>query len=313
MEKPKGMEADKPKPQQPAPSTPDQEGKNKDGKGQDTEPMPEPEVIDTSKPLLELKETSGNISLNPGSNEGRLTFKLDKQKYPENFENKFIVVKIKNIDNNSSILQGFQKLDDPENLVIPFAPIIENGKYKLESAAILEKKTDAREPKEVVQVIFKKADKEKTLIVKKATRKYDIPAGEENKSPVNIKLNTASDKFELNVETKDKKEKVNGVFLKFIILGLEKSKKVYSTPSYTPGEYSEVKDGKATITGIDFENNYKNAYDHIVVKIFGIFEDKDGHIKSTKYRFNYEDQNETIDSSNNLILFKDLTKDSSSR
>ncbi|KEZ22377.1 Vmc-like lipoprotein signal peptide domain-containing protein [Ureaplasma diversum] len=319
MEKPKGMEADKPKPQQPALSTPDQEGKNQygkgqDGKGQDGNPMSEPEVIDDKKPLLELKETSENISLNPGSNEGRLTFKLSQQNFPQDLKDKFISIVLMPTNGTEAIESRFQKIEDIQNIEVSFVPIIEFAQYKLVSAKIysFEENSDPRKqnqkvPKELTDVVFRKVDKNKSLVAKKQNKKNKIQDTEQNKTPVKIIFDITNNKLELTLKPKDNKP-INNKYLKFSVVGLEKERKIYTTPRYDSEENLLVTNNKAEIKGVDFENDYKNVYDHIIVKIYGIYDDKQGNTKSSEYRFDYDDPNSVIDFNNNLILSKDINK-----
>ncbi|AJQ45629.1 hypothetical protein JM47_03710 [Ureaplasma diversum] len=93
----------------------DPKTQNQPGQNQDSNSLTEPEIIDESKPLLELKDDSQNILLNPGSNEGKLLFNLNKQKYSGNFENKFIFVELKSVDGKESIRSKIEKIEENKN------------------------------------------------------------------------------------------------------------------------------------------------------------------------------------------------------
>ncbi|KEZ22824.1 Vmc-like lipoprotein signal peptide domain-containing protein [Ureaplasma diversum] len=271
--------------------------------------MPKEEEIDKSKPLLELNGDNPFISLNPGSNEGKLSIKLSKQDYNGSLENKSIFVKLKRIDGEGEALSIPKKISENSNTInieLDFRPIIDSGKYKLDFASIYDQQMNNRpQPENIVNVVFKQNDKNKTISVSKAMSNRTVPDTEMNKMPVDIKLENTGDKLTLSVKTKDGMP-LKDKYLRYGIFGLQKSSKVYTTASETSNELSMVKDGQLVISDLENVKSYRNIYDQIVIKVYGIYDDEQGVKKSMDYRFNYEDNTSRIDLNNNLILFKEI-------
>ncbi|KEZ22376.1 Vmc-like lipoprotein signal peptide domain-containing protein [Ureaplasma diversum] len=285
--------------------------KEKDKQGENdknTSPEPAPEVLDETKPLLKFSDESPTIELYPGSNRARLSLILDKQKFNGELKNKYIIVKLKKDGTNIDATSMPIKLDqDANNLQIDFHPVVETAKYKLDSAFIFsEEKNEQQKPKEIINIIFSNKDKNKSIIVKKQQGKKEIPESEKDKKPIVIQLKQNNNELEIEVKSKDDNKPINGKYLKFAVTGLDKTTKEYITPSVDSSGDLLINNGMAKIPGILIDQDYKNKFEKVVLKIFGIYDNKTDMNKSTEYRFDYNDPNTLIDYNDNLILSKDI-------
>ncbi|KEZ24128.1 Vmc-like lipoprotein signal peptide domain-containing protein [Ureaplasma diversum] len=264
------------------------------------------ENIDKSKPLLRFKDNQPQIDLYPGSNDGVLSLVFHKQDYKDELKDKNIVVVLKNENGKDKAHAIIQNIDENNAFNFVFKPIVESGRYKLESAFIFKNNGNRPDDKSMVNIVLTESDKSKTITVKKPQGKKQIPDTEKNKKAAIITLAESDNKLELSVKSKETDTTINGKYLKVVLLGLERDREQYSTPYDDISKNLLISNGKVMIPGFEISEQTKKTYSQIIVKVLGIYDNEESSEKSKTYRFDYGAENTLIDPNDNLILIKTL-------